>query len=105
MILASPPASRQGLIVRMLRCWLIMQAAMASWASTLSSKEQGEDPCLPTGFKAGPSNPSGSGDWGACKAGVAGLLPKDRPCLYKLCGLAGSFLPPVEGALCGKMGT
>jgi hypothetical protein len=32
----------------------IMQAAMASWSSSLSAQKQGHDPCLPSGFKAGP---------------------------------------------------
>lgn len=85
-----------------------MQAALAKWKSGLAARQQSHDPCLHVGFTAsatstnsssGSSSTSlrGSGNWHACKAGVVSLLPKDKPCLYKLCGLAGSFLPPVEG--------
>lgn len=47
---------------------------------------------------------AGSGDWAACKAGVAQLVLPKKTCPHKpptRCGLAGSFLPTVEGKLGG----
>jgi len=99
-----------------------LQAAMARWAQELQQRQQSHDPCRHVGFKAaaapapaaaaaagspksaaaagggGGVGVHGSGDWRACKAGVVQLLPKGHgPCRYSKCGLAGSFLPPVEG--------
>jgi hypothetical protein len=77
---------------------------MSKWSSHLAARQQSYDPCKHTGFAAAVSSSSsagvrGSGDWRACKAGVVALLPQGPPCAFASCGLAGTFMPPVQGKL------
>ncbi|KAF8054899.1 APY5 [Scenedesmus sp. PABB004] len=73
-----------------------LQAAAATWAAALGARGARKDPCLPAGYVAG-SGLAGGSDWPACRAGVRALLPLNRTCPFKRCGLNGTFLPATEG--------
>ncbi|WIA14677.1 hypothetical protein OEZ85_003176 [Tetradesmus obliquus] len=94
-----------------------LQAAMEQWSKQLAagSSSKRHDPCLPSGYAAA-SGLKGSSDWAACRSGVKALLPlsssssssssssgksssSSSSCAFKRCGLAGSYLPSLEGAV------
>lgn len=73
-----------------------LQAVQTKWSSQLAADNEKQDPCLPKGYSAA-DGVHGSSDWGACKSGVKDLVPINKTCLYQRCGIAGTFLPHVDG--------
>lgn len=76
-----------------------LQAAHSRWTDKLTAgPSPGKDPCLLRGYTS-PSGVHGYGDWKACRAAVKQLIPLNKTCAYQQCGLAGRFLPQVDGEL------
>eukprot|EP00878_Enallax_costatus_P008726 GHUV01009120.1.p1 GENE.GHUV01009120.1~~GHUV01009120.1.p1 ORF type:complete len:390 (+),score=85.57 GHUV01009120.1:351-1520(+) len=75
-----------------------LQAVQAKWSEKLAAENVKQDPCLPSGYSAA-TGIRGNSDWGACKAGVKQLMPVNKTCSYLRCGIAGAFIPNVDGAV------
>jgi hypothetical protein len=76
-----------------------LQAMLSNWSASLPPGAP--DPCLPAGFTSS-EGVVGAGQWGACRKGLAGLLPraKGAACSWAAwggCGLGNTYTPPLAG--------
>jgi hypothetical protein len=76
-----------------------LQAVLSNWSALLPPGAP--DPCLPQGFTSS-EGVVGSGQWGACRKGLAALVPRPqgKACSWASwggCSLGNAYTPPLAG--------